>query len=353
MTGPFNFLISRHPVYLIYWVTRACNFSCSHCFNHQRNNRPGTDLTLPEIRRVSANMGHIKYLTLAGGEPLLREDLPDIASIFCTNNDVHMLNLVTNGWYSEAAEKVVSDILKHCPDVHLSVGVSVDGPEQVHDRLRSKPGSYARAMETLRRLKGNPQFGKRLTVAACGTYNHDNADCLVDLARHFQENMGIPYYAGLIRGTSVPDMNLLDIDSHHFLRTVDTIGFGINTRLVSEYPFKHARVAVDRVVTHIIRESLVRKKAVVSCKAGKKGFVLTSDGNVLLCEILNTVLGNVRDHGYSPYAILDRSISRKAMEDIVKTRCHCTWECFQRLNVVFSPSLYPKVLKAMIFADQR
>lgn len=344
MTGQFEFLFSRHPSYLIFWVTGACNFSCAHCFNHNRNNRTGRDLDIDEIRKISGNMGHIKYLTLAGGEPLLRDDLAEIAGIFHANNDVHMLNLVTNGWFSEKTEKTAADILNRCPDVHLSVGVSVDGPEQVHDRLRSKQGSYKRALETLHRLTKNPCYGKRLTVAACGTYNAENAHHLVSLSRYFQETLGLPYYLGLIRGKDVRDMGLMAIDPDHYLKTLADIGFSINTKLVDHYPFKHVRVAVDQVVSDILSRSLKHNRATVPCKAGRKGFVLTADGDVLLCEILNTVLGNVRDHGYSPYRILVLEESLKAMDGLVKSRCHCTFECFQRLNVVFSPSLYPKVL---------
>lgn len=347
MTGDFTFLFSKHPVYMIFWVTGACNFSCAHCFNHIRNNT-GRDLSIDEIQRISKNMGHIKYLTLAGGEPLLRDDLTEIAKVFYTNNDVHMMNLVTNGWMSEKAEQDVSKILKDCPGVHISVGVSVDGPEPIHDHLRSKPGSFNHALETLNRLKQNPHYGERLTVAACGTYSTANASYLRDLALFFQEKMAIPYYVGLIRGKNVPDMGLMDIDADHYKKIVDEIGFRINTKLVKHYPFKHVRVAVDQVVSAIIYKSLKQNKQTVPCKAGRKGFVLTADGDVLLCEILNTVLGNVRDHGYSPYKILALEKSKAVIRDIMKNGCHCTWECFQRLNVVFSPVLYPRVLMEML-----
>ena len=36
------------------------------------------------------------------------------------------------------------------------------------------------------------------------------------------------------------------------------------------------------------------------------------------------------------------------IKKIVDEQCHCTWECFQRMNIVHSPSLYPKVLSNLI-----
>lgn len=329
---------------MIFWVTGSCNLSCRHCFNHEYNNSHVNDLSTEEIRKISESMGHIKYLTLAGGEPLLREDLPEITEIFCKNNDVHMLNLVTNGWFSEKTEKTVSKIIKSNPHIHLSVGVSVDGPEHIHDSIRERTGSFKRAVDTILRLKKNKAYGSRLTVAACGTFNRDNCYSFSDTAKFFQEKQSVPFYPGLIRGKSVKDMRLLDFDHDLFIEVVKKTGFHINTRLVDKYPFKRIRVAVDTVVNNIIYVSLKENRATVPCKAGKKGFVLTSEGNVLLCEILGTVLGNVREYDYSPYSILALDSSRKAMAEVVSSGCHCTWECFQRLNVVFSPKLYPMVI---------
>ena len=333
---------------MIFWVTRACNFSCAHCFNHLWNGNSQDDLSVAEIEKISNNMGHVKYLTLAGGEPLLRDDLDLIAEIFYTHNDLQMLNLVTNGWLTDRAETVVTGVLDRCPGLHLSVGVSVDGPEEIHDHFRSKPGSYRRAIQTLERLKKNRHYGRRLTVAACGTYHAGNAVYLLDLARFFQNEMGLPYYAGLIRGQQVPDMKLKAVDPDHYKKLCDDIGFSVNTELAPQYPFRHLRIAVDRIVTEIIYKSLKHNRKTVTCQAGKKGFVLTAGGDILLCEVLNTVLGNVREFGYSPYAVLDRSESVKAIEKIRENGCHCTWECFQRLNVVFSPGMLPRVLMRML-----
>jgi hypothetical protein len=81
----------------------------------------------------------------------------------------------------------------------------------------------------------------------------------------------------------------------------------------------------------------------VPCKAGEKGFVLMANGELLLCEVLNIKIGNLRDHDYDALEILNSESAKKEMAKIKSEKCHCTWECFQGLNTVFSPSLYPKV----------
>jgi MoaA/NifB/PqqE/SkfB family radical SAM enzyme len=348
MIDEFKFLVSPHPAYLIFWVTAACNLSCAHCFNRSGRAALGPDLSLSEIASVSRSMAHVKYLTLAGGEPLLRRDLAAIARIFYRNNDLHMLNLVTNGWHTDRAIIFARQVLSDCPDLHLSVGVSLDGPEEVHDHLRGRAGSYTRAMETLKGLGNLAKTEHRLTVAACGTCHAANIDHLPALAKGVREDLGLPYYVGLIRGDDLPDMALKALAADDYRHLTRRIAMAQNLALASHYPFRHLRIAVDQMVEEIIYNSLKYNKKTVSCKAGRRGFVLRSDGEILLCEVLNTRLGNVRDHTYDPYSILALPASRTAMDRIVKTGCHCTWECFQRLNVVFSPGMYPKLVLRMV-----
>ncbi|MBU1172273.1 MAG: radical SAM protein [Proteobacteria bacterium] len=339
MIDKLKFLVSPHPTYMIFWVTGACNLSCSHCFNRSFQSRCGKDLTLGEVDAISRNMAHVKYLTLAGGEPLLRKDLSAIVRVFYKNNDLHMVNLVTNGWYTDRAQAFVAQTLKACPDLHISVGVSLDGPQDIHDHFRGREGSFRRAVETLKTLK-QMAASKRLTLAACGTCHAGNITHLPGLAQYVQDKLGIPYYAGLIRGEALPDMGLKAVDPDDYKDLSRGIGFKGNVKLAPHYPFRHLRIAVDQMVEEIIYKSLKYNKKTVSCKAGKKGFVLTSDGGILLCEILDKHLGNVRDHQYDPYAVLNRPFSLEAMAEIRSSGCHCTWECFQRLNVVFSPKVY-------------
>ncbi|GAB6097582.1 hypothetical protein JCM14469_38360 [Desulfatiferula olefinivorans] len=348
MIDEFKFLVSPHPAYLIFWVTAACDLSCAHCFNRIGRAALGPDLSLAEIEAVSRSMGHVKYLTLAGGEPLLRRDLTAVARTFYQNNDLHMLNLVTNGWHTDRAVAFARQVLSDCPGLHLSVGVSLDGPEEVHDRLRGRAGSYARAMETLKGLANLAETEHRLTVAACGTCHAANIDVLPDLAKRVREELGLPYYVGMIRGDDLPDRTLKEITADDYRALTRQIAMADNLTLAPHYPFRHLRIAIDRMVEEIIYNSLKYNKKTVSCKAGRRGFVLRSDGEILLCEVLNTRLGNVRDHAFDPYRILALTASRAAMERIKKTGCHCTWECFQRLNVVFSPGIYPKLALRML-----
>ena len=72
-------------------------------------------MNLDEIEKISKNLGHIKYITLAGGEPMIRNDVFEIINIFKKNNDLHMVNIVTNGWFVDKIEKLSNEVLDKIP----------------------------------------------------------------------------------------------------------------------------------------------------------------------------------------------------------------------------------------------
>lgn len=71
-------------------LTTKCNLNCSVCFR-KLNSDP--DLSLNSLRNISAQFKR-KIILLSGGEPTLREDLPEIIRIFNKHNTVF---LMTNG----------------------------------------------------------------------------------------------------------------------------------------------------------------------------------------------------------------------------------------------------------------
>ena len=111
---------------------------------------------------------------------------------------------------------------------------------------------------------------------------------------------------------------------------------------------KKIRLAVEDVMTEINYNSAKLNKHTLKCKAGQKGFVLNSSGEMLLCELLNINLGNVRNHNYDPIKILELHNSKSNIKKIQDENCHCTWECFQRMNIVHSPQIYPKIITNLI-----
>lgn len=350
MYNEIKFLFNKTPPYFIFWVTQNCNFTCEHCFNYIENKKKPTDLSLEEIQKFASNLGHLKYVTLAGGEPLIRRDLANMVDIFYKTNGLQIVNCVTNGWFTDRVIAFAEHVLKNCPKLSLHISVSIDGLEETHDKIRQKQGSFKKCIETLRALQKlqDTEDGKRLSIAGTGTYNSSNASTFLTVARQITDEVGVPYTINLIRGEDVQNNSLKRVDVDHYREVATQLAL-INQKLFSKnYPMRSAKMALTQTLIDVIYDSAKNNKMAVPCKAGESGFVLTANGEIMLCEVLNIRLGNIRTNDYQPMKILTSELAMSEMKKIKENKCHCTWECFQSMNIALSPSMYPKVAGYMM-----
>jgi MoaA/NifB/PqqE/SkfB family radical SAM enzyme len=285
----YQFLSQEGPSYMIFWVTGRCNARCAHCFNldiiedaHNRN-----QLTLEEIQQFSKKYGHLEYLTLAGGEPTLRHDLVEISKCFYEQNGLNHLTIVTNGYLPQKTETIIQSILEACPNLKLYLFVSLDGLEKKHDEIRKVPGGFKKSIDTILRLKKiqDPRFS--LSVAA--VYSAYNQEHIEGLYHYVKNDLRVPMTVNLVRG-KVRDPAAKEVNFERYERLVKEIE---TDRIRGRK--RHIIDAVNTLTTKIISRTVRENKMQLPCKAGEKSFILSDNGDVIPCELLDDVFGNIRD----------------------------------------------------------
>jgi len=137
------------PVFLSHLLTARCFASCPTCL--WRGTAPeemSTERILDFYRRARAT-GFVAA-NFWGGEPLLREDLAVILR-GCRQMGF-VTSMVTNGYLLPARAGEVAPWLHH-------LVVSLDLPNEEHDRLRGVPGLFARALEGIAAARAdNPRL---------------------------------------------------------------------------------------------------------------------------------------------------------------------------------------------------
>jgi AdoMet-dependent heme synthase len=128
---------------LLAWeTTRRCNLACLHCRAAAGSGPYPGELTTAEGLKLLddlATMGQIVVI-LTGGEPLLREDIFDLAAYGTRLG--HRMVMAVNGTLLTTA---VAYRLKEAGIQRLSI--SIDGATAAsHDRLRAVPGAYDGAL---------------------------------------------------------------------------------------------------------------------------------------------------------------------------------------------------------------
>lgn len=86
-----NSLAFKKPLFSIFRVTNRCNFTCKMCGVWKQGNK-NTELSLVEIEKLGRILKklNISIIALGGGEPFLREDLPEIVKILSKDFTVRM-----------------------------------------------------------------------------------------------------------------------------------------------------------------------------------------------------------------------------------------------------------------------
>lgn len=127
-------------------LTYRCNFKCLHCYlGHARSDELETAEVLSLLDALSR--AGTMFLTISGGEPLLRQDLPAILAHGKRKN--FLIRLFTNG--SLVDDDMVDLFLgQGISEVHISYyGVTAE----VFDRVTGVPGSHIQVNRAVRALR--------------------------------------------------------------------------------------------------------------------------------------------------------------------------------------------------------
>lgn len=144
-------------ILLQFHVTGRCNLRCRHCYREEGNIEPLSTGDVLEVLRqyeelkdaFNASRGSTRrgHINLTGGEPFMREDMPEILRYMATRRHSYTYGVLSNG---TMLSKDYIALLKETGVTHVQL--SIDGRREVHDELRA-PGDYDRTMRKAAELE--------------------------------------------------------------------------------------------------------------------------------------------------------------------------------------------------------
>lgn len=152
---------SRDKKPVVVWnCTKRCNLRCTHCYANAKDCEHLEEMsTLEGISLIDdlASFG-APVILFSGGEPLLRDDLPEL--VFYASTRGMRAVISTNG---TLITRKKAKILKR---TGLSyVGVSLDGTESTNDKFRGMKGAYNLALQGIRNcMDEGIKVGLRFTI---------------------------------------------------------------------------------------------------------------------------------------------------------------------------------------------
>lgn len=317
------------PLYLVFGVTYDCNSFCRGCFSRKelRKNKK-TELTLDEIERILSNLNNIPYVTLTGGEPFLRKDLPEICRLFYTLNKTKQITIPTNCLLPDRIAKITERILR-LTNRRLVVNLSLDNLYDKHDYIRGVKGNFGKVAETYKKLARIKT--DNLTINLHTVLSNQNKNDIKGLIEFCKQNFpAVSFHTfELLRGDVPDDMKPLTAEEYEAILPL-LLDYW-NT--FSNYP--KVIKAVKTQSCHTVLKILKQKTQVYPCYAGQVGCVIDPQGELFFCELLKSI-GNLRDVGYDFKKLWLSQRANNRRWHIKNKKCYCTYLCFVNSSLPFS-----------------
>jgi MoaA/NifB/PqqE/SkfB family radical SAM enzyme len=149
----------RRPV-VVWNLTKQCNLYCEHCYAAATDERAPGELSTAEGKRLLDNLAGygVPVVLFSGGEPLVREDLPELVG-YAADRGIRPV-LSTNGTL------ITPEKAAELRDAGLAyAGVSVDGLRERNDAFRGQEGAFDAAVRGIEAcLDASLKTGLRYTI---------------------------------------------------------------------------------------------------------------------------------------------------------------------------------------------
>jgi radical SAM protein with 4Fe4S-binding SPASM domain len=278
--------------YVISWnITKRCNLACSHCYIDAVRRKIGeNELDTEQCFRIAdsiaeSNPGCLVILT--GGEPLMREDIFDVARR-CAKNGLFTV-MGTNGVMLNA------DRVARAKDAGVrGFGISIDSiAPNLHDDFRGMPGAWQRSMDAIAEAK---RAGMDVLVqTSLMSFNFDKLEQIVRMVIE----LGVPilniYYlvcTGRGQGMSPLKADEYERSLHELYRLQEQYRgqLMINAKCAPHY---------KRIVHQNDPESTFLKTYDGGCPAATHYARITPEGKLTPCPYMPTEAGDLTEASFA------------------------------------------------------
>ncbi len=306
-------------------LANDCNLNCKYCYgdggSYGRERGLMTyETAIQGIEFFLEKSGDLKDLlvTFFGGEPLMNFKVLKEITEYCKKrgqetNKTFWFSMTTNGTILN------EEILNHIKEKNISVMISMDGPQCVHDNYRcfvNGEGSYQKILPNMKRLLDikNGKLSVRSTIC--------------------KPNMDLSYISNSLLGLGFTTVNLCNVD------TDESSDLFIGKEQIAELSENYWRLSDDyvekvkaqkpfgnAVIDSMLRDLYFKQTRLNACNAGVTGIAIDTKGSIYPCHRFmgekEFLMGDV-------YSGITTEISNQFMESSILTKASCS-ECWARL----------------------
>ena len=310
------------PKWIAWEITRRCNLKCIHCRSSSEMEVKGhPDFTTQEAFRIIDDIANYAQpvVVLSGGEPLLRNDVFEIAR-YGTEKGLRMC-LATNGVL------VTDEVCKNIKESGIKmVSLSLDGADEaVHDNFRDQKGAFAGTLHAAELFR---KHGIQFLINS--SFTKRNQEEIPKVCKLAKEIGATAWYMFMIvptgRGEEI--LNELiskeeyeDILKWHYQMEKEEKDMLVRPTCAPHYyriVLQQSKNEGKKFERRSLKFSTGGSKG---CIAGQLIALIDVDGNVLPCSYFPKPAGNIRETSFKD--IWEHSKLFKELRDFKKYRGKC------------------------------
>lgn len=177
----------KKPVVINLNANDICNSKCTMCNIWKQ--KQGFEFSPEDLARILKDplYSDIQHIGITGGEPTLREDLPQLYEA-CAKSlpSLKGLSIITNAIKEKDVIKRVTEVIEVCKkhNKSFSMMVSLDGYGSMHDHIRGRENNWQTAINVINHFSKNSD----IPVATGSTISKDNVYDIDELLEYMIEN---------------------------------------------------------------------------------------------------------------------------------------------------------------------
>jgi len=160
---------------VVFNCTPRCNLRCIHCYSSSDAACSAPQFSTAQARLLIDQIADFgcPVLLFSGGEPLLRDDLFELM-VYAKDYNLRTV-LSTNG------TRITAAVAAQLAELGLSyAGISLDGPQAIHDRFRKVDGAFAATLDGIANCRhAGIRTGLRFTMTR---ENIEHVETVFDIA---------------------------------------------------------------------------------------------------------------------------------------------------------------------------
>ncbi len=285
-------------------LTYRCPMRCVMCNIWKNPTRKEEEIKAADLKTLP----QLKFINLTGGEPFIREDLPDIVEE-CYRHTRRIV-ISTSGWFED---KVIA-LARRFPNI--GIRISIEGLSQKNDELRGHQGGFDRGLRTLLTLQ---QMGLKDIGFGCTVSNNNSADMLS--LYQLSRSMGLEFATAAFHNSYY-----FHKDDNQITNREEVCGNFerlINMQLKERHPKSWFRAWFNMGLINYIEGG----RRMLPCEAGSANFFIDPWGEVYPCNGLEEKywkqsMGNIHEADF-----MTIWQSPEAQEVRSKVRC-CAKNCW-------------------------